>query len=134
MTDSIHANSGMHVNGAPGSLRRSGVSPSPLQPTPTAGTGPAIVDLVIHDIEDTDLAALVPLLRERDARGQATYGCRLRAHNGRDALTDGLEELADSALYLRQDYEESNDERVRDLYMLAVELAAEVLEVHNARR
>jgi len=60
------------------------------QPMPTPTTGPAIADLVLAD------------LGERDRLGQRTYGTRLQAHNGRDALRDAYEEALDLALYLRQ--------------------------------
>ena len=41
-------------------------------------------------------------LAGRIARGVETYGERLTAHNGRDALRDATEELADALLYLHQ--------------------------------
>jgi hypothetical protein len=107
------------------------------QPAPTPGTGPAVIDLVIADSERTGLRAsaeLVPLLLERDATGQATYGTRLRANNGRDALTDAVEELADAAIYLCQDFEEVGCPVTRDLYMRTLALAAGVLEVRRGRR
>lgn len=46
--------------------------------------------------------ALVAYLREREAKGLDTYGCRLQSFNGRDALTDALEEALDLVQYLFQ--------------------------------
>lgn len=61
-----------------------------MQPKPTEGRGPDIVDLVNGD------------LAKRKAAGIATYGVPLRAHNSRDALWDAYEEALDLACYLRQ--------------------------------
>lgn len=60
------------------------------QPTPNAGHGPDIADLV-----QVDLAA-----RYRD--GIKKYGVPLRPHNGRDALVDAYQEAIDMVMYLRQ--------------------------------
>lgn len=42
------------------------------------------------------------LLRERQAKGLATYGTQLHSHNGRDAMRDCAEELADAVVYAMQ--------------------------------
>jgi hypothetical protein len=42
------------------------------------------------------------LLKERDAKGRATYGGTLFPHNGRSAIQDALEEALDLAVYLTQ--------------------------------
>lgn len=55
------------------------------------GTGPAIFDLIMKDIE------------ERKATGIKTYGEALRAFNGRDPLIDAYQEALDLAVYLRQE-------------------------------
>lgn len=65
-----------------------------VQPRSVPNGGPAIVDLVISD------------LRERAQHGQAKYGVRLQAHNGRVALVDAYQEALDLAQYLRQEIEE----------------------------
>ena len=59
------------------------------QPMPT-GDGPEITPLVVADLE------------ARAAQGERTYGTRLRAGNGRDALVDAYQEALDLAVYLRQ--------------------------------
>ncbi len=41
-------------------------------------------------------------LQKREDKGVATYGCKLVAHNGRDALIDAYEEALDLCMYLRQ--------------------------------
>ena len=67
------------------------------QPKPE-GTGPAISELVMKDIE------------ERMKVGEKTYGEKLRAHNGRDPLVDLYQELLDAAVYIRQElYERYNE-------------------------
>lgn len=53
-----------------------------------------IADLVIEDI------------RARERKGVETYGTKLYANNGRDALVDLYEELIDAVKYLRQVIEE----------------------------
>ncbi len=63
------------------------------QPTPK-GSGPNIVDLVKMDIE------------ARAVIGEETYGERLKAHNGRNALVDAYQEALDLAIYLRQAIQE----------------------------
>lgn len=60
------------------------------QPAPVVTQGPAIVDLVRAD------------LNRRAEKGLATYGTKLQAFNGRDALWDAYEEALDLAMYLRQ--------------------------------
>ena len=60
------------------------------QPSPTAGDGQSIHDLVTKDIAD------------RRALGVERYGTTLQAHNGRDALVDAYQEALDLACYLRQ--------------------------------
>jgi len=66
---------------------------TPKQPPPT-GNGTEILPLVLAD------------LQARSNRGMETYGTRLRANNGRDALWDAYEEALDQACYLRQAIEE----------------------------
>ncbi len=45
-------------------------------------------------------------LEARARMGEAKYGTRLKAHNGRDALVDLYQELLDAWVYLRQHIEE----------------------------
>lgn len=63
------------------------------QPVPH-GTGRDITKLVQADLED------------RAQIGQTTYGERLHAFNGRDALVDAYQKALDLAVYLRQAIEE----------------------------
>jgi hypothetical protein len=59
------------------------------QPKPTPGR---------EDVTE----ALIAHLRERQAKGRATYGRSLETFNGRDAGRDALEEALDLAQYLMQ--------------------------------
>ena len=59
------------------------------EPAPT-GEGKIILDLVQKDLKD------------RAEVGKKKYGTLLRAHNGRDALVDALQEAYDLVMYLRQ--------------------------------
>ena len=65
------------------------------QPTPS-GAGRDIATLVQADIE------------ARAKKGLATYGERLKPHNGRDALVDAYQEALDLCMYLRQAIEETS--------------------------
>lgn len=63
----------------------------------------------------TDIAKLVQSdIDGRIAKGVETYGERLRAFNGRDALQDAYEEALDLCLYLRQAIREREAQRIAD--------------------
>jgi hypothetical protein len=64
------------------------------EPVPVKNDLPALWDLVIERIQ-TDGKA-------RDEFGLKKYGTRLQPFNGRDALTDGFQELLDSMVYQYQ--------------------------------
>jgi len=69
------------------------------QPNPSSSDHPAIWDMVIAD------------MKARDLKGLESYGTRLKAFNGRDALVDAYQEMLDAAVYLRQAiYERDNNE------------------------
>lgn len=60
--------------------------------------------------EDTIQAERIhALLKERIQKGVETYGTVLKTHNGRNALQDAKEELADAVLYLTQAMMEAED-------------------------
>lgn len=68
------------------------------------------------------------LLEDREAKGLATYGTVLHTYNGRDALRDCAEELADALAYTVQWALEGGDESqyaewIRRLLRLAGEVA-----------
>jgi len=60
------------------------------------------------------LPGVLDLLRSRSAKGVRTYGRPLATHNGRDALEDLREELADALMYVEQLYRERADLECRD--------------------
>lgn len=49
------------------------------------------------------------LFEARFAQGRKTYGVDLHTHNGRDAIRDAVEELADAVIYLTQSLMEAED-------------------------
>lgn len=56
-----------------------------------------------------DIAEMVKQdIEVRAEIGEKTYGERLRAFNGRDALWDAYEEALDLCMYLRQTIEEKS--------------------------
>ncbi len=61
------------------------------QPAPRPNNHPAIVDLVVADMQ------------ERKAEGIRRYHTPLQGFNGRSALQDLYEELLDAAMYIRQE-------------------------------
>lgn len=69
-------------------------APSPLDPRRTPVFASALARLAPGPFRD--------LVAAREAVGVATYGESLHSHNGRDALRDTLEELADAFVYLEQ--------------------------------
>lgn len=81
----------------------------PLQPQPApvvAEGAVSIHDLVAEDAERHGWDRVVEIIGQRRQVGIDTYGTILAAHNGRDPLTDLLEELADAVVYCRQATEE----------------------------
>jgi len=64
------------------------------QPDPVKNNNPAIVDLVVKDLED------------RKALGIQRYGVALQANNGRNMLQDLYEELQDAVIYIKGVLEE----------------------------
>jgi hypothetical protein len=70
---------------------------------------PATIDQQAPDGADSspDICTLVQNdLEARAQKGLATYGQRLKPHNGRDALVDAYQEALDLCMYLRQAIEE----------------------------
>lgn len=67
------------------------------QPIP-AGAGVDVADW-LSGKSTSFYQALAPMLQERAELGRERYGERLRAHNGRDAMTDMLQELLDAVMY-----------------------------------
>lgn len=77
----------------------------PLAPQPTPVVAPDAVsvhDLVKADVERHGWADVVGIVEQRKQIGLREYGVILAPNNGRDAMVDALEELADTAVYLRQ--------------------------------
>jgi hypothetical protein len=97
------------------------------EPPPIATDEPAIIDLIITDIEafsDRDLAVLIPHLRDRKAFGIAKHGTPLQKSNGRDHRPDGFQELEDFVAYMKQGLERG-DEEMRYFYLQGLILAAD---------
>lgn len=110
-------------------------------PPPTVNDQPFVVDRAIAEVSaqlGTRAAPLVALLRERDAKGRATYGTPLQPFNGRDAMQDTAEEGGDMTAYLMQAVMEHPGhparERLRRLLFRTMELTAEVLEMQRELR
>jgi hypothetical protein len=81
------------------------------QPLPKPATGPVMHDMVIADLrrqfDDSDLAGpIIEAMKARKQLGIGRYGQPLRSNNGRDALRDLSEEIADASVYSRQVIEE----------------------------
>jgi hypothetical protein len=89
------------------------------QPLPKPADGPSMHDLVCDDVRThwvygslgrapvaPAIEAVTAALEARRQLGLERYGQLLRAHNGRDALRDLGEELADAVVYCRQVIEE----------------------------
>lgn len=77
------------------------------QALPLPGTGPLMHDLLVADLKRTFptssvLSALCADVKARQELGIQRYGRPLQAHNGRDALRDGYEEILDFLVYALQ--------------------------------
>ena len=118
------------------------------QPLPLAGEGPSMHDLVCEDIRarwasgSIGTAPVAPAidavcgsLQERKRVGLERYGQPLQAHNGRDALRDLREELADAVVYCRQVIEEGRLDRDQAASMRIMHdaLIASLFRVHEAQ-
>ena len=67
-----------------------------------------VYDLLLKDLVDFGVSDdLIGVLNARDMAGKKKYGVRLATFNGRDALSDAVEEMIDASVYLRQAMEES---------------------------
>lgn len=72
-------------------------SPALAQEPKPHGVGTEIIELVKQDLID------------RAEMGEKKYGEKLKAFNGRCALTDAYQEALDLCMYLRQLLEEENN-------------------------
>ena len=101
------------------------------EPPPIATDEPAIIDLVIADIErigDPDFEILIPHLRDRMAFGIKKYGTPLQKSNGRDHRTEAFQELLDAIAYFWQGTERG-DRDMRIFYLQAIVMATELAEL-----
>lgn len=118
------------------------------QPLPRPASGPSMHDLVCDDIrtrwvngsiDGTPVApateAVTAALEERKRLGLERYGQLLRAHNGRDALRDLGEEVADAVVYCRQVIEEGglSREHLASMRIMYDALIASLFRVHEMR-
>ena len=98
------------------------------EPAPTEGIGPDLWPLVIAAHQNRP--AFCRAAAERHAFGVAKYGKSLKAHNGRNALIDALQEALDLVVYLEQAREETVSRgalmRLTSIQGLAVDMAQEL--------
>ena len=101
------------------------------EPLPIITNEPAIIDLVIADIErigDRDFEILIPHLRDRKEFGIKKYGVPLQKSNGRNHRVDGIQELQDFIAYMKQGTERG-DHDMRVFYLQAIVMATELTEL-----
>lgn len=84
------------------------------QPLPSPNDGPSMHELVCEDLWRDGAAgkledAVIADMKARKRLGLERYGSLLQAHNGRDALKDLYDELADASVYARQVMAERGD-------------------------
>lgn len=87
-----------------------------MQPEPKPNNNKPVWELVIEDVRADPITATLEItdrliyhMQKRDEKGVKEYHTHLQAHNGRDVLTDLLEELLDATAYARQGIEEGRD-------------------------
>jgi hypothetical protein len=98
------------------------------EPPPIATNEPAIIDLVIQDIEmfgDASFEILIPHLRDRKAFGIDKHGTPLQVSNGRDHRHDAFQEILDLIAYTKQGVERG-DKDMRVFFYQAIAMAAEL--------
>ena len=100
------------------------------EPMPIGGTGNPLWPEVIARYADRPAFTLAA--RERHEFGVAKYGVALRAHNGRNARIDALQEAMDLIVYLEQMIQEEPNgwaaREIRQRQSGAVDLAQWLLE------
>jgi len=79
------------------------------EPAPLPVKGPACWDRAIGEwceafsgateVDAEMHLTILAAFRERDAIGEASYGVRLRPHDGRNSLVDATQELMDALVY-----------------------------------
>lgn len=97
------------------------------EPPPIATDEPAIINLVIEDIEnfgEPDYLILIPHLRDRKEFGIAKYGMPLQRSNERDHRVEAFQELLDYIAYTKQGIERG-DEDMRVFFYHAIVMASE---------
>ena len=97
------------------------------EPPPIATSEPAIIDLIIEDLEgfeDPEFLMLAPHLRDRKAFGIEKYGTPLQVSNERDHRHDAFQEILDFIAYTKQGAERG-DRAMETFYSLAIVIAAE---------
>ena len=95
------------------------------EPPPIATDEPAIIDLVIEDIEnfgEPDYLILIPHLRDRKEFGISKHGTPLQVSNGRDHMYDAFQELLDFIAYTKQGIERGDDD-MRVFFYQAIVMA-----------
>lgn len=100
------------------------------EPPPLGGTGNPLWPTVIARYADR--LAFTAAARERHEFGVAKYGTALRAHNGRNARIDALQEAMDLIVYLEQMAQEApsgwDARAIRNQQLRAVDLVQWLLE------
>jgi hypothetical protein len=100
------------------------------EPPPQNGSGDPLWPAVIERYADRP--AFAAAARERHEFGVAKYGVALRAHNGRNARIDALQEALDLVVYLEQMIQEEPNgwgaRVIRQKQAAAVDLAQWLLD------
>lgn len=106
--------------------------PPPIPQPERIPTWNLVIADVERQLEDLDgVQREVTLLaiddmRQRDAKGRATYGVPLTSHNGRDHLVDCYQELLDAIAYMRAALDEKPSEPLGRVYSVTLGLALSV--------
>ena len=103
--------------------------PATTREPPPTGEGPSVTDWLCMWV-DADTARD---LRARREVGRAKYGTELRAHNGRDALTDAYQEALDLCAYLAQANIETREHEVGALVYEAAEMCRTIRQMIEVR-
>lgn len=102
------------------------------QPPPVRTETPEVWPAIIRTLKENDPSPanerLIAACQARDAFGRQKYGVGLQVENGRDPLTDALDEALDAMAYTYQHKERTGTLSAASLYLQATRLAFAIVD------
>lgn len=92
-------------------------------------SGVEIFPLVFDDLRNHQ--NILKLLEEREKYGITKYGQTLMSNDGRDDMTEIINEYLDAIVYMRKYIHNHNNITMKTLYHLTIEIVSAILESRN---